>query len=62
MKKAIIALFTLAITISTYAQEAFKIKVEKDKVINFEMLLKTDIEGSQDIIMDMSIVDVCKTN
>lgn len=56
MKKAIIALFTLAITISTYAQEAFKIKVEKDKVINFEMLLKTDIEGSQDIIMDMSML------
>lgn len=55
MKKAIIVLFTLLITMDTYAQEVFKVKVEKDKVINFEMLLKTDIEGSEDVMMDMSM-------
>lgn len=45
------------IAFGTQAQEKFnlKIKLEKDKPINYEMLMKMDVQGPQDVMMDMSM-------
>lgn len=51
------ALLALAVTFTTQAQEKvrFKVNPEKGKSLNYEMILKTDVEGAQDVMMDMKM-------
>lgn len=58
MRKIISAsLLSLFICLSVQAQEKvhFKMSPVKGKPLNYEMLVKTDIEGDQDLMMDMTM-------
>ncbi|SKC04281.1 hypothetical protein SAMN05660841_03811 [Sphingobacterium nematocida] len=58
MKRLFTTLFVAStIVISTQAQEkiTFKLNPEKGKVIPIEMIMKSDIEGAQNMIMDMTM-------
>ena len=48
---------SLLIAFATQAQEKIHLKISPEigKSLNYEMTLKTDIEGAQDIMMDMSM-------
>ena len=71
MKKLLsLALIALLCNLATYAQQKidFKLNPEKGKIIPYKILIKSDIEGPQSIIMemdfdmDMSVVDVQDTS
>lgn len=58
MKRFLTSLLLVStIAVSTQAQEkvTFKLNPEKGKVIPFEMLMKSDVEGAQNMIMDMTM-------
>jgi len=58
MRRIISALIlSLATTFVVQAQEKvrFKVNPEKGKSLNYEMILKTDVEGAQDVMMDMKM-------
>jgi len=57
MKRLFITGLALCIGLLTFAQEAvdFRLTPEIGKPLNINMLLKTDVEGPQDVIMDMNM-------
>lgn len=58
MKKLFTTLLVAAtVILNVQAQEkvSFKLNPEKGKVIPFEMIMKSDIEGTQNMIMDMTM-------
>ncbi|MBL1409546.1 DUF6263 family protein [Sphingobacterium faecale] len=56
-KKIIAALIVSSMFLGLQAQEkvTFKLNPEKGKVVPFEMVSKSDVEGAQSMIMDMTI-------
>lgn len=57
MKKLFITGLALCMSFITLAQEAvdFKLNPEIGKPLNFNMLMKTDVDGPQSVIMDMNM-------